>query len=202
MSRKVGASPEKTRKNLIEAATAEFLEKGYRKASLRDICGKAGVTTGALYFFFDSKDALFKEIIDPVLSEIREMVEEYYQNKLENRPSDNDQDLEFGANIVRYYYRNKDICDIILTNRSYPVISDFFDEAIDYMDNRLTELQQLRNANRPEKTVLDRNTRHWLSHLQIDSLLEVITHTPDLESALRQIAVTITFIKSGYRAII
>ena len=41
-----------TRQHLLECAKREFLEKGYMKASLRNICKEAGVTTGALYFFF------------------------------------------------------------------------------------------------------------------------------------------------------
>ena len=40
-----------TRQHLLECAKREFLEKGYMKASLRNICKEAGVTTGALYFF-------------------------------------------------------------------------------------------------------------------------------------------------------
>ncbi|MDE5680036.1 MAG: TetR/AcrR family transcriptional regulator, partial [Lachnospiraceae bacterium] len=39
-----------TKENLIASAKAEFMEKGYVKASLRKICANAGVTTGALYF--------------------------------------------------------------------------------------------------------------------------------------------------------
>ena len=41
-----------TKRKLQECAMKEFLEKGYMKASLRNICREAGVTTGALYFFF------------------------------------------------------------------------------------------------------------------------------------------------------
>ena len=44
-----------TRQHLLECAKREFLEKGYMKASLRNICKEAGVTTGALYFFFKDK---------------------------------------------------------------------------------------------------------------------------------------------------
>ncbi|MBQ3394559.1 MAG: TetR/AcrR family transcriptional regulator [Oscillospiraceae bacterium] len=202
MSRKVGASPEKTKKSLIESATTEFLSMGYRKASLRDICGNAGVTTGALYFFFDSKEALFNEIITPVLSEIKDTVEAYYDAKLSLETSDGDSDLEFGTNMVKYYYDNKDICDIILSNRNYPVIRDFFDEAISYMDDRMTRLQKLRAQAGAGRKPINRYTRHWLSHLQIDSFLNVLTHTPDLESAINQVAVTVTFIRAGYHAII
>lgn len=43
---------ETTRERLLESASREFLSNGYQKASLRTICRNAGVTTGALYFFF------------------------------------------------------------------------------------------------------------------------------------------------------
>ena len=48
-----------TREKLLEGAMAEFSENGYMKASLRKICADAGVTTGALYFFFKNKNDLF-----------------------------------------------------------------------------------------------------------------------------------------------
>ncbi len=48
-----------TKENLLNVARKEFLEKGYQGASLRTICQKANVTTGALYFFFANKEDLF-----------------------------------------------------------------------------------------------------------------------------------------------
>ena len=56
-----------TRKQLISSAKAEFTDKGFAKASLRSICKKAGVTTGALYFFFKDKDELFCEVVGELL---------------------------------------------------------------------------------------------------------------------------------------
>lgn len=49
----------RTREHLIEAATEEFLAQGFEKASLRKICERAGVTTGALYFFLKIKKRFF-----------------------------------------------------------------------------------------------------------------------------------------------
>ena len=48
-----------TKVRLQQCAVCEFMEKGFLKASLRSICREAGVTTGALYFFFQDKDDLF-----------------------------------------------------------------------------------------------------------------------------------------------
>ena len=53
-----------TLERIHTAAQAEFLEKGYRAASLRNIVKTAGVTTGALYGYYDSKEALFAALVD------------------------------------------------------------------------------------------------------------------------------------------
>ena len=51
--------------NIHEAAIKEFLEKGFRGASLRQIVKNAGVTTGAFYGYFSSKEALFASVVEP-----------------------------------------------------------------------------------------------------------------------------------------
>ena len=56
-----------TKVRLQQCAVCEFMEKGFLKASLRSICREAGVTTGALYFFFQDKDDLFVSLVGDVL---------------------------------------------------------------------------------------------------------------------------------------
>ena len=51
-----------TLEKIQEAAMAEFLDKGFQGASLRQIVKNAGVTTGAFYGYFSSKEALFASI--------------------------------------------------------------------------------------------------------------------------------------------
>ena len=55
-----------TLQNILRAGKKEFLEKGFRAASLRNIVKEAGVTTGAFYGYFDSKEALFRALVDEV----------------------------------------------------------------------------------------------------------------------------------------
>ena len=54
-----------TRDQIQRAAIREFWEKGFRGASLRQIVKNAGVTTGAFYGYFSSKEALFASIVEP-----------------------------------------------------------------------------------------------------------------------------------------
>jgi AcrR family transcriptional regulator len=46
-----------------EAAKAEFLQKGYKDASLRNIVKSVGMTTGAFYGYYKSKEELFEAIV-------------------------------------------------------------------------------------------------------------------------------------------
>lgn len=72
------SQPRKRRKEdrpseLTAAALALFVEKGYAATRLEDIATRAGVSKGTLYLYFDSKDALFKAVIQegilPVVAE-------------------------------------------------------------------------------------------------------------------------------------
>ena len=56
----MGEQDQQTRQRLLRCAKAEFLSRGFEHASLRRICGAAGVTTGAVYFFFQNKEDLFR----------------------------------------------------------------------------------------------------------------------------------------------
>lgn len=61
---------------ILNSAKEEFLEKGYADASLRTICQKAGVTTGALYKRFPNKEALFRAVLEPTLNDIERIAAE------------------------------------------------------------------------------------------------------------------------------
>ena len=54
-----------TLNKIQKAVLKEFFDKGFLGASLRQIVKDAGVTTGAFYGYFSSKEALFASIVEP-----------------------------------------------------------------------------------------------------------------------------------------
>ena len=52
-----------TLERIHQAAKAEFLEKGYKGASLRNIVKSVGMTTGAFYGYYKSKEELFEALV-------------------------------------------------------------------------------------------------------------------------------------------
>jgi len=54
----------RTRRAVLEAAAKVFADHGYAAATVADILETAGVTKGALYFHFDSKEELAKGVLE------------------------------------------------------------------------------------------------------------------------------------------
>jgi AcrR family transcriptional regulator len=52
------------RERLLDAAAEVFAERGFRAASVEDIASAAGLTKGAVYWNFDSKEAVFFALIE------------------------------------------------------------------------------------------------------------------------------------------
>ena len=59
----VGDAEKTTLRLIHSAAMQEFLEKDFASASLRNIVKKAGVTTGAFYGYYASKENLFEALV-------------------------------------------------------------------------------------------------------------------------------------------
>jgi AcrR family transcriptional regulator len=67
-----------TRARILLAARECFSRFGYAKTTNKDIATRAGITTGAIYHYFDSKQALFVAVVEEVqrviFDEFREAV--------------------------------------------------------------------------------------------------------------------------------
>ncbi|WP_391207856.1 TetR/AcrR family transcriptional regulator [Psychrobacillus sp. L4] len=61
--RKVDSDGEVTRQLLLEKAIEQFAEYGYHATKISDIVNKAKVTQPTFYLYFESKEAIFLEII-------------------------------------------------------------------------------------------------------------------------------------------
>ena len=62
-SKPVSPRRAKTRERLIEAAAAAVMDKGFRDTTLDAIAARAGMTKGAIYDNFDSKEAWFVAVM-------------------------------------------------------------------------------------------------------------------------------------------
>lgn len=56
--------------SLKEACKKSWTQHGYKKTSVDELCRRAGISKGAFYLFFESKEALFCEVLCSVQEQI------------------------------------------------------------------------------------------------------------------------------------
>ncbi len=74
--------PDGTRRQIMRAAACEFARTPYSMVSLDDIIARGGVSKGAMYFHFQSKQALAMAIIDEQSAIVRDGLTERLSRRL------------------------------------------------------------------------------------------------------------------------
>jgi AcrR family transcriptional regulator len=65
MSPKVDVSEER-KTQILDAAMDTFAEKGFQRTRMSDIAETSGLSKGALYWYFDSKDTIIRNLLDRI----------------------------------------------------------------------------------------------------------------------------------------
>ena len=185
------------RKLLIESAKKEFLSKGYNKASLRNICANAGVTTGALYFFFENKEDLYNAIVNGPIEELKKLVIDHfnidcaYNKKIEIDLSDLDH-TDLSDEICELVYKNYDCFMLVLSGSREGTKEQLIDEFVHLIETSYMEMLD-RSINYGYDTFMI----HWLAHTMIDSLIHIIKHEPDVNIAKKRMAAVMNLLVAG-----
>jgi len=73
---KPGGKSEETRARILQAALEMFHDRGFEPTTMRDIAARAGVATGAAYYYFNSKDAIVLAFYDQARKEMEPQLEQ------------------------------------------------------------------------------------------------------------------------------
>ncbi len=191
------------REKLLTCAKKKFLEKGYTKASLRSISAAAGMTTGAVYFFCKDKDGLFGAVVAEPLQRIKDVIAQHFSEDLEAdvthfQHTEGDHDA-FAQEMISLLYADRDAILILLekaAGSSYEGIVDRFIEMIEKHNLALAE----RYATAFPGKRVNLYMLHWLSHVEINAYVHLITHEADPDKALKEIKPVMDMLVEGWVA--
>lgn len=192
-----------TRKQLIESGKKEFLEKGYNKASLRSICAKAEVTTGALYYFFEDKEGLFGAIVDGPLQEITNVLKEHFNEdhdymSVTDKITDEDMDHSDLVDLVTdILYTNRDAFLILLTKAEGTRYEHCVDEFITMCEQSFVNMVES-SIMKQMGLETDRLMCHWLAHMNVDGFVNVFCHIDNIEEARPRLYKIMQFMIEGW----
>lgn len=157
---------------LTDAARREFLESGYEKASLRKICARAGVTTGALYFTFQNKEDLFECVVRGTVSRLEKLSQEMIAAELEDGAAG----IENEKRLLEFFWKNREDILILLEKAKGTRYENFMDD----MTSHLEDVYEV-FFRKYSHTEADRELIHILVKMKRQAYIELITGGYTLE---------------------
>ena len=198
---------EQTTLNLIlSAAMKEFLEKGFRAASLRSIVKAAGVTTGAFYGYFKSKEDLFEALVGTQYAYFLNCFCEAQKQFAQLPPQQQPENLGSisGAcmyDMLLYAYEHLNEFKLILCCSEGTRFANLIDEMAEIETKGTHDyLEVLKALGRPSPPI-DERLEHILITGMFNTFFELIIHEMPLEEAKHYLQEMRAFYTAGWMKI-
>lgn len=197
---------ESTLTRIHQAAKAEFLEKGFRGASLRNIVKSVGMTTGAFYGYYKSKEELFEALVgephDYLIGRFKDAQREFAQLPHEQQPEVmGDISGLCMYDMLHYAYAHLEECKLILCCSEGTRFSGLIDEMVEIeVESTHTYLAVLNDLGRPSPQI-DPKLEHILITGMFHTFFELVIHEMPLRDAENYVREMRAFYTAGWMKI-
>ena len=183
-----------TLERIHQAAKTEFLAKGFRSSSLRNIVKMAGMTTGAFYGYYKSKEELFAALVgehyDYLINRFKDAQEEFSNISPERQPEVMSEISGLCMfDMLHYAYQHLEECKLILCCSEGTRFSGMIDEMVEIeLESTHAYKQVLKKIGRPSPDI-DPRLEHILITGMFHTFFELIIHEmpyPDAENYVKE----------------
>lgn len=174
---------------VYECAKKEFLRKGFRDASLRNIAQDAGTSTGSIYTRFHNKEGLFHAIVYPVVEEVKSWFLEV-QELFHKKDSDYQKKNMFyysgmEADIfVAYIYDHYDVFKLLLECAEGTEFSDFLNQLVEIEMEYTVKYMDATKDDALKNETITSEFLHIVTSAYFSGIFEIVRHDMKREDGM------------------
>lgn len=197
-----------TRERIHEIAIAEFLDKGFRNASLRSIVKDAGVTTGSFYWYYKSKEELYDAIVGEHYDHILQMYDDalntfWKMSKEEQKEHMGDIGGECMAAMVEYMYEHLTEFKLLISSSAGTKYENLLHElTVREIESTRQFEQHMVQIGQPAAQEIEPALAHSITSGMFAGMFELIIHDVPKEKAAICVRQLHAFYTAGWRALI
>lgn len=183
---------EDTEKNILNTARKHFLKDGFSGASLRNIVKDAGLTTGAFYKYYPTKEALFDALTDPYIEHIYQIydrvVEDFEKLSAKEQTSNMSDTSGDGMDqMIDYIYEHYDNFRLLLKCGDSGKFETFIHNMVDREMRSSLEYVKKMKEDGIEIPIVGESLMHMIYTGFFSSIFQMIEHDIDKETAKRNV---------------
>jgi len=194
-----------TQEKILYFGKQEFLQNGFKNASLRNIAAAANMTTGAIYTYFKDKNALFETIVEPVCLQVEKMFRElsalYYNDSNIVTEITTENSIANLREVYRFIYDNFDVFRLLVVGSEGSSKADFVHTIVDYeVTHTIAYLNKI-NKDKCINSEINSTVLHMISESYINTILEPVRHNMSYEQAIENLEFLCIFYTGGWKSI-
>ena len=183
---------EDTEKNILNTARKHFLKDGFSGASLRNIVKDAGLTTGAFYKYYPTKEALFDALTDPYIEHIYQIydrvVEDFEKLSAKEQTSNMSDTSGDGMDqMIDYIYEHYDNFRLLLKCGDSGKFETFIHNMVDREMRSSLEYVKIMKEDGIQIPIVGESLMHMIYTGFFSSIFQIIEHDIDKETAKRNV---------------
>lgn len=192
-----------TLEKIQQSALEEFSEKGFLGASLRQIVKNAGVTTGAFYGYFSSKEALFASLVEPhaaaLMGRFMEAQTGFAELPEKEQPAHmGEASGDYVDWMVDYICQHREPVKLLLCRAEGTSYEHFVHNMVEVeVESTLRYMEVLRRLGK-NIPPLNRSLFHIIASGMFNGLFEIVIHDMPREQAHRDVTQFRTFYTAGW----
>ena len=196
-----------TQMKILEVGKKEFLEKGFKDASLNKIVAEAGFTKGAFYGYYPDKAALFEDLVgeaaNGLLEQFKAAQSAHFDLVSEEKTKDSLKlSTEYLRVFVEYMYARFDAFKLILCRAEGTGYADFIEVLVELEVDRSEEYYALLRKNGMLSGSMTRQLHHMITRAYFTAVCETIVHDMPREEAMKYVDELAIFFHSGWSGLL
>lgn len=193
-----------THEKIMESGKKLFLENGYERTNLRELCKGAGITTGAFYRHFEDKAALFSALVEPAVAGLREKYDLAESKSTGYIVSDHMDDLwsistETMAEFIEYIFKHFDSFKLLIHCADGTKYVDFTDWMVEREVADTFKMYETMETQGISYKRLSKKELHMLYHAYYSCIFETVLHDYQKDEALQCTHTLAEFFTAGWR---
>jgi len=190
-----------THQKIVESGMKMFLENGFERTNLRDLCSEAGITTGSFYRHFASKEDIFSYFVQPAVDELKKDfadAEPVCREAVEKGDIRSLWMIMDANRLLDYIYRNFNALKLLLKCSDGTPYSDFLNDIVTMeTDISLRSLHLAKDLGYISAEIPSVQEMHMICHAYISCVFEAVLHDLSREEMEKYIHTIVSFFTAG-----
>ncbi|MCR5785158.1 MAG: TetR/AcrR family transcriptional regulator [Eubacterium sp.] len=192
-----------TKDKILGVAKKEFMEKGFKEASMRNIAKELGISATALYRHYKNKEEIFDAVVKPAVDACESFCGSEEEREHEIADCQGVEAMWADKTqiklMVDMFYANFDEQKLLFFGSEGTKYANYFHETITKVQNSTLKFMREFGPKDGKVKQIDDKEMHLLLSAQYSAMLEMIMHDFTYEEAIHYAETVNVFFREGWR---